>query len=213
MPSSITASFPMNKARRPAFLAGRFFCESIAICLRLCYNIGNYKRKYALLPKVRITGIPIRENAMKKLKICMISSSGGHYEQLRMLRPLGEKHDLFWVTEKTDYKDDAQYFLLPTGSNAPWFFVKMPVDVLKTLAFWVKEKPDVVITTGALIALPACLLAKAFGKKVIYIESFARVTDGNRTGRLIYKFADLFIYQWEQLASIYPNGVYGGGIY
>jgi hypothetical protein len=69
------------------------------------------------------------------------------------------------------------------------------------------------VTTGALIALPACLLAKLFKKKVIYIESFARVTDGNRTGKLIYKFADLFIYQWEQLASIYPNGVYGGGIY
>jgi len=33
------------------FLAGRFFCESIAISLRLCYNIGNYKRKYALLQK------------------------------------------------------------------------------------------------------------------------------------------------------------------
>ena len=58
-----------------------------------------------------------------------------------------------------------------------------------------------------------CLLAKLLGKKVIYIESFARVTDGNRTGKLIYKFADLFIYQWEQLAQIYPNGVYGGGIY
>ena len=39
------------------------------------------------------------------------------------------------------------------------------------------------------------------------------MTDGNRTGKLIDKFADLFIYQWEQLASIYPNGVYGGGIY
>ena len=148
-----------------------------------------------------------------KLTICMVSSSGGHYEQLRMLRPLGEKHDLFWVTEKTDYKGNADHYLTATGSNDPMFPVKMLGNCFKTLSFFLKHKPDVVITTGAMIALPACMLAKVLRKKVIYIESFARVTDGNRTGKLIYKFADLFIYQWEQLASIYPNGVYGGGIY
>ena len=158
-------------------------------------------------------GTQIMEKSMKKLTICMVSSSGGHYEQLRMLRPLGEKHDLFWVTEKTDYKGNADYYLISTGSNDPMFPFKMLANCCKTFGFWLKHRPDVVITTGAMIALPACLLAKVLGKKVIYIESFARVTDGNRTGKLIYKFADLFIYQWEQLASIYPNGVYGGGIY
>ena len=150
---------------------------------------------------------------MKKLTICMISSSGGHYEQLRMLRPLGEDHDLFWVTEKTDYKANADFYLTATGSNDPMFPFKMLGNSFKTLGFFLKKRPDVIITTGAFIAVPACLLAKIFRKKVIYIESFARVTDGNRTGKLIYKFADLFIYQWEQLAEIYPNGVYGGGIY
>lgn len=150
---------------------------------------------------------------MKKLKICMISSSGGHYEQLRMLRSLNEKHDLFWVTEKTDYKGNADDYLIATDSKDPMFPLKMLVNSFKTLGFWLKQRPDVVITTGALIAVPACLLAKVLGKKVIYIESFARVTDGNRTGKLIYKFADMFIYQWEQLASVYPDGVYGGGIY
>ena len=149
----------------------------------------------------------------KNLKLCMISSSGGHYEQLRMLRPLARKHTLFWVTEDTDYQADANYYLTPTGSNDPLFPFKMLGNSIKTLGFFLKEKPDAVITTGAMIALPACLLAKLLGKKVIYIESFARVTDGNRTGKLIYKFADLFIYQWEQLAQIYPEGVYGGGIY
>ena len=159
------------------------------------------------------SGMEITVKNMKKLTICMISSSGGHYEQLRMLRPLGEKHELFWVTEKTDYKANADFYLTATGSNDPMFPLKMLGNSFKTLGFWLKKRPDVVITTGAFIAVPACLLAKLVGKKVIYIESFARVTDGNRTGKLIYKFADLFIYQWEQLAQIYPNGVYGGGIY
>ena len=150
---------------------------------------------------------------MKKLTICMISSSGGHYEQLRMLRSLGEKHELFWVTEKTDYKGNADFYLIPTGSNDPAFPFKMLVNCFKTLGFWLKHRPDVVITTGAFIAVPACLLAKALGKKVIYIESFARVRDCTRAGKLMYKFADLFIYQWEELKEFYPNGVFGGSIY
>lgn len=149
----------------------------------------------------------------RKRKICMVSSSGGHYEQLRMLKPLSEEYALCWVTEKTDYQADADYYLLSTGSNDPYFPIKMLGNCCKTLAFWWKEKPDAVITTGAMVALPACLLAKLLRKKVIYIESFARITDGNRTGKLIYKFADLFVYQWEQLEAVYPKGVYGGGIY
>ena len=186
--------------------------QKIAISALLWYNIGNYKRKYALLPESG-NGMEIMVKNMKKLTICMISSSGGHLEQLRMLRPLGEKHDLFWVTEKTDYKADADYYLTPTGSNDPLFPFRMLGNSFKTLGFWLKKRPDVVITTGAFIAVPVCLLAKLLGKKVIYIESFARVMDGNRTSKLIYKFADLFIYQWEQLAEIYPKGIYGGGIY
>ena len=51
------------------------------------------------------------------------------------------------------------------------------------------------------------------GKKVIYIETFARVNDCTRAGKLMYKIADLFIYQWEALEKFYPNGVFGGSIY
>ena len=135
--------------------------QKIAIFPQLWYNIGNYKRKYALLPETGI-GMEIMVKNMKKLTICMISSSGGHYEQLRMLRALGEKHDLFWVTEKTDYKANADFYLKATGSNDPLFPFKMLGNCFKTLGFWLKKRPDVVITTGAFIAVPAC---KAAGQK------------------------------------------------
>lgn len=65
-----------------------------------------------------------------------------------------------------------------------------------------REKPDVILTTGAAVAIPMCVIGKLFRKKVIYIESFARMTTPNKTGLLIYKFADLFIIQWEALKSI-----------
>ena len=155
----------------------------------------------------------VKKNTKKKIKICLISSSGGHYEQLSMLKTLGEKHDVFWVTEKTGYKVDAKYYLTQTGSQDFLFPIKMFGNCFKTLYFWHREKPELVITTGTLIALPVCLLAKILRRKVIFIETFARVTDCTRTGKLMYKIADMFIYQWEQLAKFYPNGVYGGSIY
>ena len=149
---------------------------------------------------------------MKK-KLCMIASSGGHFEELSQLRALEENYDLFWVTEKTEYRQKADYYLAPTGSNDRKLILKMFGILRETLRFWRKEKPDGVVTTGALIAVPVCLLAKLCGKKVIYIESYARVKDASRAGKLMYKIADLFIYQWESLKDVYPKGVFGGSIY
>lgn len=156
-----------------------------------------------------------KEKKVKRKKICLISSSGGHYEQLRMLKVLGEKYDIFWVTEKTDYEGNADYYLSQTGLNDGWMFFRMIGNAFKTLRFFIKERPKAIITTGTMIALPACFFGRLFGKKVIYIESFARVRDCTKAGKLVYKLhlANLFIYQWEYLAEIYPKGVYGGSIY
>ena len=149
----------------------------------------------------------------KKKKLCLISSSGGHYEQLSMLKKLDDKYDLFWVTEKTDYNGNADYYLSQTGLKDWCMPFKMIGNCFKTLRFWLKEKPQAVITTGTMVALPVCFLAKICRKKVIYIETFARVRDCTRAGKLMYKIADLFIYQWEYLEEFYPKGVYGGSIY
>lgn len=155
----------------------------------------------------------LRNKTEKKMKLCLISSSGGHYEQLSMLKRLEDRYDLFWVTEKTDYKGNADYYLNQTGLNDALMPFKLVGNCFKTLKFWLKEKPQAVITTGTIVALPVCLLAKFCGKKVIYIETFARVRDCTRMGKLMYKIADLFIYQWEYLKEFYPEGVYGGSIY
>ena len=76
-----------------------------------------------------------------------------------------------------------------------------------------REKPEVVVTTGALIAFPFCLYGKLVGAKVIYIESFARVHDRSLTGRLVYPMADLVLVQWESLLEVYPKAKYVGGIF
>lgn len=75
------------------------------------------------------------------------------------------------------------------------------------------DKPDVVICTGVLAMIPICLISKLMGKKLIYIESFAKVTSPTETGKLLYKFADQFYVQWKPMLKFYPKAIYLGGIY
>lgn len=61
--------------------------------------------------------------------------------------------------------------------------------------------------------IPMCLLTKMFGGKLIYLESFAKVTSPTVSGKFLYKKADRFYVQWESMKEIYPNAIYKGGIY
>ena len=89
-------------------------------------------------------------------------------------------------------------------------FIKLFIESVKILR---KEKPDYIITTGALIAYPFCVLSKIFKIKVIYIESFARIENCSLTGKLVYPLADLFLVQWETMLRFYPKAKYVGGIF
>lgn len=149
-------------------------------------------------------------------KICFIASSGGHFEQLMMLKPLMKKHRSFIVTEKTNYSvntDEKVYYLKQVNRHEIKFIPLMILNTFKSLKIFLKEKPDVVISTGALSVIPICIISKVFRKKIIFIESFAKITSPTLTGKLIYKFADRFYIQWETLRKFYPNAVNKGGIY
>ena len=130
----------------------------------------------------------------KNVKICFAASSGGHYEQLMMLKPLMEKYDSFVITEKTDYSAEAKgektYYMKQVNRREKDFIWRMIQNAWKSIGIYRKEKPDVVICTGVLAMIPICLISKFMGKKLIYIESFAKVTSPTETGKLLYKFAD-----------------------
>lgn len=85
--------------------------------------------------------------------------------------------------------------------------------MVKSIKIYTKEKPDVIICTGVLAMIPMCLIMKLCRKKLIYIESFAKVTSATQTGKLLYKFADRFYVQWESMLNVYPDAIYMGGIY
>lgn len=153
----------------------------------------------------------------KKKKILFVASSGGHLEQILCLKALKQYYDTVLVTEKTGYKinawQDKTYKLPQVNRREKLVLLKLLLISLKSVYILLKEKPDAVITTGALSVIPLCLLTKLFGKKLIYIESFAKVESLTLSGKLMYKFANLFIVQWDELKELYPKTVYGGSIY
>lgn len=153
----------------------------------------------------------------EKLKICFAASSGGHFEQIMMLIPMMVKYDSFILTEKTQYvvdvKDQKTYYVPQINRKERWSLIKLAAIVIKSFSVFVKEKPDAIICTGVLAMVPMCMVMKLFRRKVIYIESFAKVTSPTQSGKFLYKFADQFYVQWESMKTVYPNSIYIGGIY
>ena len=153
----------------------------------------------------------------KNIKVCLISSSGGHLEQIKQLKEICNKYDCFYVvsrTKATEAMKQKHYIVSDlVRKNRIVMVLRMAKMMVEQFRIFMKEKPDIVLTTGAAVAIPMCVIGKVFHRKVIYIESYARMTTPNKTGKLIYKFADLFVIQWEELRKYYPNAVYGGSIY
>lgn len=149
------------------------------------------------------------------MKICLIGSSGGHLTHLYMLKPFWEKHDHFWVTFE---KEDAKSLLegekmypcyYPTNRNIKNLIrnTRLAAKVLK------KEKPDLIISSGAAVAVPFFWLGKLKGAKTVYIEIFDRIEKPTMTGKLVYPVTDKFIVQWEEMTKVYPKSVNLGSIF
>lgn len=156
------------------------------------------------------------QNSKNKIKICFASSSGGHYEQLMMLKPLMKKYDSFIVTEKTNYSinSDIKIYLISQVNRKEFLFLpRIVLNSIISALILLKERPHAVICTGVLAVIPLCFMMKLSGKKLIYIESFAKVTSATLSGKLLYHFADRFYVQWEEMLDIFPDATYKGGIY
>jgi len=154
------------------------------------------------------------ENLMNPKKICIATSSGGHLKEVLQLKPFYSKYEHYFVTmPRPDGKDlskTEKVFFVKCPSRNPIFFA---VNFVQSLKIFLKETPDVVVSCGADAALATCWIAKFFGKKIIYIESFCRPSKPSLTGKLVYPVADLFIYQWKELDKYYPKGKYGESIF
>ncbi len=151
------------------------------------------------------------------MKVLFVASSGGHLEEISQLKRIAQEYDNALVTEENGFEvrnfGNRQYFVPQINRKELLFLPKFVRLFFQARRILKREKPDVVITTGALIAYPFCVLEKRKRGKVVYIESFARVKEPSLTGKLLHKHADLFIVQWEDMLEYFPDAVLGGGIF
>ncbi len=150
-------------------------------------------------------------------KLLMTASSGGHLEEVLALKDLKEVYDTVLITEKTDYQvnywQDKTYLMPQVNRKELKSLIQFVGIFFKTASIIIREKPDAILSTGAMVTYPALLLGKLFRKKIIFIECMFNVDEPTMTGKLAYKFADLFIVQWEDMLKIYPNAVLGGRVF
>jgi UDP-N-acetylglucosamine:LPS N-acetylglucosamine transferase len=106
-------------------------------------------------------------------------------------------------------KKEKTYFVVDPKRNP----LKLLVNFWQSTGVFFSEKPDVVLTTGAGVAFPIALIAKIFGKKVIYIESFCRITEPSLSGKLFYHISDLFLVQWPEMKKYFRKAEYYGGVF
>ncbi len=136
------------------------------------------------------------------MKLCLVCSRGGHLTEMRALLPALEEHDFFFITYAGESAKNLPYRIYTVESIGINLYL-MFIAAIKIFQIYIKEKPDVIISTGAEIAIPACYLAKLFSKPVVFIECSAQVFTPSATGRLVYWVSDLFLVQWLQLLKKY----------
>jgi UDP-N-acetylglucosamine:LPS N-acetylglucosamine transferase len=144
-------------------------------------------------------------------KIGLICSAGGHFTEMLQLQEAFKGHRLFVITyrEKATLNQKNTYYLKTWRS--PTGFI---VGLIKIFIIFLKERPDILFSTGSEIAVPPFYLGKfLFRTKLIYLECSAQVYRPSLTGRCVYPITDLFLVQWEFLLKKYgPKAKYVGGL-
>lgn len=158
--------------------------------------------------------VPGEELLTEQARLLLVASSGGHLLELLSLQSLWIDHPRCWVTFPLP---DAQDLL--AEERVIWAHHPTNRNVRNLLRnTWLawrmlrRERPDVVISTGAGVAVPFIWAARALGITTVYVESLTRIHELSLTGRLVYPVANGFYVQWPELAARYARAEYRGQI-
>jgi UDP-N-acetylglucosamine:LPS N-acetylglucosamine transferase len=151
---------------------------------------------------------------MRRLRVMLVCSSGGHLAQLHSLSPWWTKHERTWVTFK-----GADSLSLLVGERVHWAYQPTTRSISNAvrnfrlgMSLVRRYRPDLVVSTGAGVAVPFFAAAKLWGARTVYIEVYDRIDLPTVTGRLCYPFTDLFVLQWEEQRRMYPKGKVVGAL-
>jgi UDP-N-acetylglucosamine:LPS N-acetylglucosamine transferase len=146
------------------------------------------------------------------VRVLLACSAGGHLRQLYVLKDWWGRHDRHWVTFDTE---DAIALLAgeqitwahhPTTRNIP----NLIRNFVRTFGLVRRYRPDVIVSTGAAIAVPLFVWARVFGIRTVFIEVYDRIEKPTLTSRLVRPMTDLFLVQWEEQRRLHKGSVLAG---
>lgn len=160
---------------------------------------------------------------MKKHLLLLLGEGGHTKEMLRLADLLGDAYRYSYILVRDD-EVSAHKIVRPgpiyrvirprdKTHNAPKDALKTIICAIQACIILLHARPDAIITTGPGVAVPVCAVAKLLRCKVIFIETGSRIHALSTTGRLLYRFADLFFVQWEELLPAYPKAIYAGRLW
>jgi len=147
------------------------------------------------------------------MKIALVCSHGGHLTELLYLMEAFEGHDVFFVTYDNIRTRNLDYrkYLFPNFGEKPY---KMFLNLPKIVNILLTEKPDVIVSNGAEIAIPFFYLGKLLRKKTLFIECYTRIDTPTVTGKMVYLVSDTFLVLWPEMLEKYGGKAkYYGGIF
>jgi len=146
------------------------------------------------------------------MKICIVSSCGGHLTEVRCLRSTYDRYDHLYVL-------NDQISLPRDMIGRTIFITHAERDLRFIVNFWQAWKilrthrPDVLLSTGAGPIVPFAIVGKFFFPlRIVFVETFTRISRPSLTARIMYHLADVFFYQWKALGRYFPKGKYLGRV-
>lgn len=142
----------------------------------------------------------------------MACSHGGHLTQMLRLLEAFEGYEFFFITYKgvTAEKLAFREYLLENIGKNLWRLILSFLSVFRII---LREKPDLVLSTGSEIAIPVIYISWALRIPTIYVESWSRIRYASRTGRIVYPVVDVFLVQWKSLLRKYGSkAIYAGAV-
>lgn len=150
----------------------------------------------------------------KKLRVCLVSSAGGHTTQLLELADSWRNNRACWVTTgeliRNKLAEYGKVYVVGECNRLQPFRVLSVF--IRCVRIVLSERPDVVISTGAAAGAIVCFLSKLLGAKIVWIDSITNVYKLSLSGRLVRGIADLFLVQWPELAEKYSGVEYAGAV-
>ena len=144
------------------------------------------------------------------MKIVIIGSSGGHLTELLRLSDMLEQHETAIITYHLGRIVHPSQYNLPIPPFTP---LRVLHACWRTFRILRKEKPDVILSTGAELAIPAFLLSRILRIKTIFLETVTRFKTPTLSGRICYYFSDVFLVQQPELLDAYgPRAKYKGAV-